>query len=154
MTCPNAPLVHAFHDGQLPAAARADMDAHLAACGECAELLNDLRAVSRLVGSAPLPHVDAVAFDRFYDVWDAARQRAVLRISSWLTAAAAAVLLGSLVLFPAGERPSQGELAVANAALEPSWEPVALMAPVVEESGTGDAELVQVAQWMADDLGG
>ena len=110
-----------------------------------------MRDVSIRVRSAPLPEVISVPFERLYDTWHVARDRGVLRIARWLTAAAAAILVGSLVFFP-GSKPAT-ENKVATTATIPSWEPVALMAPVVEDPGTTRGEeLVEVAQWMADDL--
>ncbi|CAA9384819.1 MAG: hypothetical protein AVDCRST_MAG64-870 [uncultured Phycisphaerae bacterium] len=152
MTCDNAPQVHAYHDGELPPPERAEVEAHLAGCDPCSSLLNDLRQVSLRVRSAPLPEVATVPFERLYDTWHVARQQGVLRITRWLTAAAAAVLVGSLVLFPSHKGgDDMGSNRVAAAA--PSWEAVALMAPVVEDpTATQGEELVAVAQWMAEDL--
>ena len=39
MTCETSSKVHAYHDGELPAAGRAAFEAHLASCAECAERL-------------------------------------------------------------------------------------------------------------------
>jgi anti-sigma factor RsiW len=151
MTCPEVPQVHAYHDGELPPAQRAAVESHIAGCEPCSSFLDDLREISRRVQSAPLPEVVSVPFERLYETWHVARDRGVLRITRWLTAAAAAILVGSLVLFP-GNRPVADEH-VATAAVTPSWEPVALMAPVVEDPRTTRGEeLVEVAQWMADDL--
>ena len=146
MTCPQESEVHAYHDGALPPARQVAVEAHLAECGACGALLGELRDISRRVAAAPLPEVSAVPFDRYYDVWDRNRDRGVLRISGWLTAAAAAVLVASLVLFPAAHTPVETATAAKG-----SWEPVALMAPVLETPDQDD-QLVEVAQWMANDL--
>src|SRR5688572_5353642 len=148
MTCPQIPEVHAYHDDELSPAQRLAVESHLIECDACAALLNDLRQVSRRVAAAPLPDVSAIPFNRYYDVWDQHRDRSVLRISSWLTAAAAAVLVASLVLFPAAHTPVETATAARG-----SWEPVALMAPVLETPDQDD-QLVEVAQWMANDLAG
>ena len=148
MTCPQDSQVHAYHDDELPPARRLAVEAHLAGCDACAALLADLRDVSRRVAAARLPDVSAVPFDRYYGVWDQNRDRGVLRISGWLTAAAAAVLVASLVLFPAAHTPVETATAAKG-----SWEPVALMAPVLEPPDQDD-QLVEVAQWMANDLAG
>src|SRR3954463_16630550 len=99
MTCDHDAQVHAYHDGRLGPIERAALEAHLADCPACAQLLDDLRGVSRLIAAAPLPDV-AVSRDRYYVAWHIARQQGVLRISTWLTGAAAAVLVGSLALWP------------------------------------------------------
>ena len=151
MSCPQAANIHAFHDGQLPPAARRSAEIHLAECPACAELLDDLRALSRRIGAAPLPGVADVPFDRYYDAWHVVRQRGVLRISGWLTAAAAAVLVATLLSFPSSPYIPVETLATAGP-VRPSWEPVALMAPVVDDAGGRDEELLAVAQWIAEDL--
>lgn len=67
-----------------------------------------------------------------------------MRITSWLTATAAAVLIGALSLWPAPQTKST--------ALRPAmWETIAI-APPAETQAESNSELVQVAQWMADDL--
>lgn len=146
MTCPDAPNVHAYHDSQLQPAQRFALESHLAECDACSSLLNDLREISLQVAAAPLPDVPFIPFDRYYDAMHLDQRRGVLRISSWLTAAAAAVLLASLVLFPPAHTPVE----TATAA-RPNWEPLALMAPVLTTPGQDD-QLVEVAQWIANDL--
>lgn len=150
MTCPELPELHAYHDRELPPEERAAVEAHVESCDPCSSFLSDLRDISRRIAAAPLPEV-VLPFERLYDTWHVARDRGVLRIARWLTAAAAAILVGSLVLIPGG-RPGTDDRA-ATVGTTPSWEPVALMAPVVEDPGaTRGEELVEVAQWMADDL--
>jgi anti-sigma factor RsiW len=149
MTCDREAQVHAYHDRQLGPAAREAFEAHLAECAPCGELLADLRAVSRLVASTPLPEVSHVPVDRYYAAWGASRQRGLLRISTWLTGAAAAVLVGSLVLLPPKDpRPNGPQVAVADAG---AWEAVALMPPP-ERRGDRPDQYVELAQWIADDL--
>lgn len=153
MTCDRTAQVHAFHDGQLGPAARESFEAHLADCAACAQLLGEVRAVSRLIASTSLPEVPGdTSITRYYAAWDASRQRGLLRISSWLTAAAAAVLVGSLVLLqPADTQPGPtGPTAVAVADAG-AWEPVALMPPPERRGERPDA-FIELAQWMAEDL--
>ncbi len=47
-------LLSAYLDGELDAEERRQVEAHLAACGRCRELLSDLRRVKGLVGGLPL----------------------------------------------------------------------------------------------------
>lgn len=150
MTCHRAPEVHPYHDGELSLVQRRAVEAHLAECEPCSNLLSDLREISLQIRSAPLPEVSALPFERLYNTWHAAREQGVLRITRWLTAAAAAILVGSLLVFPGSKPSGNNDLATVQ---RPSWEPVALMAPVVEDPNTTRGEeLVEVAQWMADDL--
>jgi hypothetical protein len=150
MSCEREVDVHAYHDRQLGPAARAAFEEHLANCPDCAGLLAELRAVSRLVLAAPMPATDDLATQRYYAAWDVSRQqRGLLRISSWLTGAAAAVLIGSLLLWPQGSATT--DVAVSPASLQAStWEPVALMPP--GDRGERPNELIELAQWTADDL--
>ena len=143
MTC-NVSHIHAYHDAELPAGERAAVDAHLAACGECAELLADLRRLSQLVSDAPITTPDVLPMGRYYGAWHKSRQTGLLKISSWLTAAAAAVLAGSLLLY----QPVENKSPVARAPDE--WERVAITP--AEQNGERADELVQLAQWMADDI--
>ena len=146
MTCDRTEQVHAYHDGQLGPAARGEFERHVAGCADCAQLLGDLRSISRLIATAPLPDV-RVANDRYYKAWHVSRQRGMLRISSWLTVAAAAVLVGSLVLWPTS--PDRRGHAVAQEAGE--WEAVAIMPPPERGTDRPD-EFIELAQWMAEDL--
>src|SRR5437868_5033297 len=102
MSCENVAQLHAYHDRQLGPAAREAFETHLAECQDCAALLADLRTISRKVVKAPMPVVPLEVNRRLYAAWDVSRQRGVLRIASWLSGAAAAVLVGGLLLTPRG----------------------------------------------------
>jgi anti-sigma factor RsiW len=151
MACDRTAQVHAYHDGRLPAGDRAALESHFATCDECARLLADVRAVSKLVTSASLPPVSSATLARYRKAWNLARQRGILRIASWMTAAAAAVLVGSLTFWPAHDRSTTE---IASAPSSANWEAVAIMPPpAADRSATDRADdLVELAQWMADDL--
>jgi anti-sigma factor RsiW len=146
MACDRAEQVHAYHDRELAPAARVAFEAHLADCAECARSLDDLRAVSRQIKSAPLAEITGSSLAHYYRAWHLSRQRGLLRIASWLTAAAAAALIGSLLLWPSRRTPE-----IAGGQATSTWEPVALMPPPERVSDRPD-EFVELAQWMADDL--
>jgi hypothetical protein len=79
----------------------------------------------------------------FHGAWHVARDRGIMRIAAALTAVAAMLLVGALLTGPA----AQG-----NAPAKPAlWEAMAVM-PMTETQGEANSDLVQVAQWMADDL--
>jgi anti-sigma factor RsiW len=151
VTCDRQAQVHAYHDRQLGPAAREAFEVHLAECAACAQLLGEVRAVSHLIASASLPEVSNASISRYYAAWNASKQRGLLRISSWLTAAAAALLIGSLLLRPdktSGPAAPAVAVAVADAG---EWEAVALMPPP-ERRGERPDEFIELAQWMAEDL--
>ena len=149
MTCDRTEQVHAYHDRQLGPAARGEFESHLAGCADCAQLLADLRSISQRIANAPLPDVSFANSEHYYDAWHVSRQRGLLRISSWLTAAAAAVLIGSLLLWP--QRGGTRDPVVVAAHGTGEWEAVALMPP--PERGTDRPDqFIELAQWMAEDL--
>ena len=153
MSCDRAAQVHAYHDRQLGPAAREALEPHLASCSECATLLGELRAISQAIADAPLPPMRATAQlnERLYDAWYVAQQRGVLRMSSWLTGAAAAVLIGALLLTPKGNTPGDISTVATSAQQSNTWEATALMPPPERAMERPD-EYVELAQWIASDL--
>jgi len=143
MTCDKAGQVHAYHDGELDEPRARALESHLSACAECRDLLEALRGVSRLFNSATLPQMSDAAMNRLQGAWPEVSERALLRITSWMTGVAAALLVGALLVWSgvrdeASNRPVAADPVVLATAAEPPGEP--------------NSELIQVAQWMADDL--
>ena len=153
MSCDREAEVHAYHDRQLGPAAREAFELHLESCSECAALLGELRAISQAIADAPLPIVAGAQLNqRLYDAWYVAQQRGVLRMSSWLTGAAAAVLVGALLLTPKGNTSIDNTGVATNAQQQQAtWEATALMPPP-ERAGDRPDEYVELAQWIASDL--
>jgi anti-sigma factor RsiW len=151
MACDRSAQVHAFHDGELDAAAARAVEAHLAECPPCASLLDELRRLTRMIGGAPFSAMPERAVSRFYGSWDAARDRGALRTVSWLTAAAAAVLAVGIGMWPRHRE-------AAPVARSNAWEIAALTPPAPAHAGAAAGEdgsdLVSVAQWIANDLSG
>jgi anti-sigma factor RsiW len=147
MTCDKAAQIHAYLDDEMDVAQREELEAHLLQCAECQRLLNEIRGLSSLIigSSHPVP-MRAGAMATYYGAWRAARDRAVMRITGWLTAAAAVLLIGALLLGPVRTSPT-----VAAKPKPGIWE-VMVVTPPVETHGEANSDLVQVAQWMADDL--
>jgi anti-sigma factor RsiW len=145
MNCEKTEQVHAYYDGEMPLSRRGEFESHLQTCADCRALLSDLLQVSELIASAPLAEMPPLTMARLQNTWDAVRDRSVMRIASWLTAAAAAVLIGALLLWP-GQRRDEGLRAATT------W-PAAVMPPDdSRDSDVASADLVGVAQWMANDL--
>ena len=143
MTCEKAAQVQLYYDGELDSARSALFEAHLEQCAECSRLLEELGSLSRMLMKAPLPEMRPQVAPRLQGAWYVGRDRGMMRIAGWLTATAAALLVGALLTAPAPQ-PS----APAKAGM---WEAMAVMPPA-EPQGEANSDLVQVAQWMADDL--
>jgi len=139
--------IHAYYDGELAPTARAAVETHLTECADCRELLADLRSVSQLVTTAPMAQITPQAMKRMQQAWWAAQDRGVLRIASWLSAVAAAVIFAAVIFSPS-QRP---DTTVATAGL--NWQMVALTPPTpVEDEPQQQDEVIDAAQWIANDL--
>ncbi len=137
MACSFMDRVHQYRDNELSLPDRESFEVHLVECCECRQLLNDLRRLSVLISAAPLAESPPHVVRRLHRSWQRTHERGIVRIAGWLTAAAAAVLVGAL-LWPA-ERSDA-----------PVWQTLAVMSPVEVREGA-NSEFV-LAQWMADDL--
>jgi len=144
MNCDRSSQVQAYYDGELPAAEGALVEAHLRECAACREMLADLRGLSSAIAMAGMREASDEAVRRFGRAWKVARDRGVIRLAGWLTAAAAAVLMAVLV----GKPGTQGIESSGQSAV---WETAATTPPAeIEEDGGSDQ--LAMAQWMADDL--
>jgi len=143
MTCEKAAQVQAYYDNELDSARSEMLEAHLEQCAQCSQLLDELGSLSRMLMKAPRPEMRPQAAPRLQGAWYVARDRGMMRIAGWLTATAAALLVGALVTasIPQPTAPTKTGL----------WEAMAVMPPT-EPQGEANSDLVQVAQWMADDL--
>jgi anti-sigma factor RsiW len=152
MSCDRNAQVHAYHDDALAPASRVELEAHLESCTDCRALLADLRSLSNLIAAAPLATMSPEAMARLSKSWRAARDRGLMRITSWLTAAAAAVLIGALLLYTDRTTTPNTTIATGHGNGDPvaaSWETVALMPPTETEDNVPE---IVLATWMANDL--
>jgi anti-sigma factor RsiW len=156
--CDKAAQIHAYHDGELDAAARAAVEAHVQRCGECRALLDELRGLTRMLLTVPLPQVHDASMRRMQGAWFAARDardRGVRRLAGWLTTAAAAVLLIVVFFQSPMNRPDVMQSAGNQGApVMPGGEESLALSylPPALPRDDSNAELVQVAQWMVSDL--
>ena len=143
MSCDFNTKVMAWYDGELPAGERAAVESHLSTCAECTELVSALRATSQAIVNAPRATMSADALKRLEQSWWANRDRGVLRLAEWLTAAAAAVLVGALMFWSDGDRavPVQAS----------AWQAAAVMPPSETHEEVA-SNVVDLAEWMASDL--
>ena len=91
VTCDNLPRVSAYHDGELPEAAAAEVERHLSACAACSAELEGYRAMSRSLGGVELPKLSNSARRRLRRALEDERAASRLRIVRALTAVAASV---------------------------------------------------------------
>ena len=143
MSCDRAGEVHAYHDGELDASRVAVVEAHLVKCGECRDLLRELRGLSALVARGEMPAMPDDAMARLEAAWPQVSERALLRITSWMTGVAAALLVGALAVWST----VRDEAATRMMAADPI-----VLATAAEPPDEPSSELIQVAQWIADDL--
>jgi anti-sigma factor RsiW len=92
-TCNNIERVSAYHDGELSAAAAAEIERHVAGCDTCASELERYRVLTRRFASAELPRLPSSARRRIRRAIDDERAAGRLRIVRALTAIAASVFL-------------------------------------------------------------
>ena len=144
MSCEKSSQVQAFYDGELPVLMRDDIDSHIRQCPDCAALLKDLQAMSAMLQGASLAPMPAATLKRVQQAWWANQDRGVLRLAEWMTAAAAAVLVGAMMLWPTMRDDNR------SAPATPTWQVAAVMPPT--QSREDVADVVELAQWMANDL--
>ena len=143
MRCDKTAQIQAYYDSELPSADQAAMRLHLQSCADCQAELAELKQLSELVAAAPMAELPPEAMARLQSNFrHVISDRGVMRIASWLTAAAAAVLFAAMLM----NRPTNTEV-VQNVT---TWQTEAVMPPPEQPSTTG--EMVAVAQWMASDL--
>jgi anti-sigma factor RsiW len=145
MTCDQDSQIHAYYDGALDAAGKRQVETHLSQCAQCRELLEDLRGLSEMFATVPLPEMPAGAVGRMYGTWwnsKQAQERGIRRVAG-LMAAAAAVVMVIVPLFGSPVVPADNQGI--------AWEARGFIAPSVPRDDP-NADLIQVAQWMANDL--
>jgi anti-sigma factor RsiW len=136
-------IIAAEHESSSPQVRQILAD-HVANCPECAAHLADLQKISAMLKSAPRARMSDDALRRLEQSWWRQRDRGVLRLAEWLTAAAAAVILLNLVHLPRSTVSVNPENATA-------WQAAALIPPPqTRDDASGD--VVAVAEWMANDL--
>ncbi|HEX3357135.1 MAG TPA: zf-HC2 domain-containing protein [Tepidisphaeraceae bacterium] len=145
MSCDLLEKIHAYHDGELPAAERGALEAHLKSCSDCSELLNELQSLSRVIAAAPMVQISNDALRRLRDRRYVLPDAGVLKIAGWLTAAAAAVLLAALLVFP--KQQADNNVAAGADLLD-----TVAVAPPTEPTDSNRNDLVALAQQMADEL--
>jgi anti-sigma factor RsiW len=146
MMCEKAAQIHAYHDDALRPEQRGEVEAHLASCGECRALLADLQKLSGMFASVEFAQMPPRTMNKMYGAWHAAKarqERGVRRLAGWMTAAAAAILL-FVPLHAMLQTKTDQSVTAADEAVA--------FVPPTSPRDDANSDLVQVAQWMANDL--
>lgn len=97
MPCSQSQLLSAYHDGELTAAQRQELELHIAQCPACAAELTELQSISNLFTAAARPHLSHFSQFRIRQAAEALPRDQILRLARRVRAIAACVLLGASV---------------------------------------------------------
>src|SRR5262249_10320232 len=101
MGCQRTTEVHRYHDGEMPASERDQFGAHLQDCSPCGRLLDGLTRLSVLLQQAARAEAPDRLLLEIRRSRESVHDRMIIRLAGWLTAAAAAILIGALLSWPA-----------------------------------------------------
>jgi anti-sigma factor RsiW len=141
--CQQSEKVSAYHDGEMPAVSRQEMERHLEQCPRCQAELEELRTLSASLGALPIPQASPAALARMHRQVDQLAARSIYRMMEAGAAVAAAVLIFCMVAML-----RQSPLAAAAPA---PWEAQAAYGSSVDLA-SGGSEAV-LAGWTVQDLG-
>jgi len=145
--CPRELDIQRLHDGELPSNDRRLLEEHLATCPICAEERASLQRFSRQFQALPIASMPAEVKRRARSAWSHRSQRDIERLVAWFSAAAAIVLVGSLLYAPADE-----ERTIVTMSSSPaSWE---LAAITPGEALDRESDTMRFALWMNAGLSG
>lgn len=93
--CPYSQHLSAYHDGELPAQMRQDVEHHLPLCAACSAELEQYRQLSAALASAPWPRLSIRQKQELYALSPTVGEAVSIRIAKWTAALAASVLLAA-----------------------------------------------------------
>jgi anti-sigma factor RsiW len=141
--CQQSEKVSAYHDGEMPAASRLEMERHLEQCPLCRAELEELRELSASLGNLPMPQASPAVLARMHRQVDQLAARSIYRLMEAGAAIAAAVLIVCMVgLLRQGPVPAPAPA---------PWEAQAAYGSTVDLA-SGGSEAV-LAGWTVQDLG-
>ncbi len=143
--CEHSSRLSAYHDGELPAAGRAELERHLGECPRCAAELEAIRKLSRLLGTALPEEMPAALPARLHRAIDRLPSpKSIIRLAEALAAVAAGILL-TCILALSWQSPTS-----ASPDIPPAWEIEAAVGPADEASA--DSSEQSLVSWIVLDL--
>jgi anti-sigma factor RsiW len=143
-TCPKSSRLSLYHDGQLRAEQRGQIEEHLITCAECAAELDDIRYLSEQLAEAVLPPAPHSLIRRLHACADRLDQLTLARFVRRLTAIAAAVfLIAAIYMVRAQQSPARPAVELTP------WEQKAI-APEVDLTSAGGES--QFFDFLSQDL--
>ena len=104
--CPSNLELSAYHDGELDAARREELEQHLAYCMACVAQLSELQMLSGMFAMAPSPVLSQMGMGRLHRAMDGEMDQGIMRLARVLSAiAACVVLVGSFWLTRMHDQP-------------------------------------------------
>ena len=145
MSCNKAADIHRYYDNELAPGERQQVEEHFGQCEECRRLFQELCCLSRLLGRAARAEAPSDLMVELRQSTESVRNRTIIRLAGWLTAAAAALLLGAWVTWPASDED------VATFAGLRSWE-IRAVTPTADPQDEAILDGTLIAEWTANEF--
>ena len=136
----NHEQLEAYHDGELDAGARAEVERHLESCEGCSSILMGIEATSRLFTEAEPIRLSQIGMARLHANLELLTDRGLLRLARVMTGLAASVLVVGSLWLVRSHPPAQ-----ANAASAP-------LVAMLDESASVSAVDPGPADWVVTEL--
>lgn len=144
--CPFESQLSAYQDGELSPEKRQELERHLATCPPCAAHLDQLRRISAILSTAPVPRLSPAARQELYALSPQVGEAMYLRIAKWSTALAASIMLAASGWMLAQQRGTPANPTRTDTAAD--WTQVAMNPP---QSSDPQADL-RLPDWVETNL--
>lgn len=144
MSCEQHNLIQAYYDGQVAQDEALIAQLHLSRCAECRELYGSLKQVSAVVRDTPMRRPSEMTMARLNGSIALRQDRTVRRFTGWLTSAAAALVVGVMLLSPSGQ--------TQPAAYGQASDDAVVNLAMFHRSTSDEPEVMLAARWITVDL--
>jgi anti-sigma factor RsiW len=141
MTECDVQILGAYHDGELPDADRARVDAHLRECPSCAAELAGIREASRMLREAPFDELSSAQLAKIHNAVEDVDDYRIWRIGGSLGLIAASIFVIGMAWLNAMPSPARNsnQTTVATTPASQSWERTAVTLRVYPPLPSNDA---------------